>query len=227
MENNNTTNGVIISTSNPFDECSDDDLIALIASNPKMVSMIAIAKATLESRELAREKIERERVFADGLTKLVKKLGIPPESFHNAFLAYTLVTKDDNTKPATDVTIIDTQAVMDSENKVVTPSTSHVEKRYPKVQVYEWTLTVNHICNVPQSDKAGKQLSEKTSGRVHIYKHEADKADTDCGIHASYQAFANVAEWYDDKGTKHTGINTGTDSANRAITKYGYYGVKC
>lgn len=204
---------------NGFDSLDKATLKALqvqFKDNPNVLALVNASLATIEAVEAE----EKKRLdFEKSLNAI--KLTAPPNGVYNVFGHYTEVEVDDKAQAKVEVEIVKDKAVLDENGNIIKPAVMAKEMRYPKIKVMQWVWVVNHVCKGQNSSQANKRTRQ-----VHVFKHNVNGPDTDCGIYPSAEAFTKDLEWVDDNGIKHKGVSSGKDSATRVLARYGYYTIK-
>ena len=215
MENGMQTIG------NGFDSLDKDTLKGLqvqFKDNQNVLALVNASLATIEANELEEKKrLDFEKSLNAG------KLTAPPSGVYNVYGHYGEIEIEDKSQPKVEIEIVKEQAILDSNGNITTPAVMGKEMRHPKIKAMQWIWVVNHVCKGQNGSQASNR---KSSRQVHVFKHNVNGADIDCGIYPSSEAFTNDLEWVDDNGIKHKGVSSGKDSATRTLARYGYYVIK-
>lgn len=152
-------------------------------------------EALVAEAEIAKVSALRDRIFIKATDKM---LGVLPE--------YSPDWRKDTATQAINIRTVEVDDFHQEEVEVEVNGV--LEMRHPKKLI----RTVIIGIAVTQAKTASTTTASKRA--INIFKHNPTGADEGFGEFANYQAFA------DSKG-----INTGQDSAKRALERDGYYGV--
>jgi hypothetical protein len=101
--------------------------------------------------------------FNSKVAKAVNTLPVPPQGVFNIFLSYRDIEIEDKTGKPEAVEVIDQQAVLDDDGKIITPAVKHTEDRYPKHTVKQWVAELNKSITVNRTSSGSDTPVSKRS----------------------------------------------------------------
>lgn len=152
-------------------------------------------EALVIEEAVVKVKAQIDKIFTKATDKM---LGVLPE--------YTPDWRKDTATQAINIRTVEVDDTTQEQEELIVDGVSSM--RYPKTLVRTVTIGIA----VTQAKTSSTTTTSKRA--INIFKHNPTGADEGFGEFANYQAFA------DSKG-----INTGQDSAKRALERDGYYGV--
>ena len=163
-------------------------------------------KSLLEVKEMYSSKAKDSKAILVGLPK-------PPANILNVHFSWSEVEEDDVTKPQSEVEIVDVQAQIDKDGKILEQAKTHKEMRYPKVKAWRWLLEVNKVLVVnPRTSSGCSGNEEKTLKRaISIFKK--------VGLSLTYAGSFSSGQ----KACDHFKLVVGKDSSNRVLLNNGLY----
>jgi len=180
----------------------DGHPLRVIAEGQKLI----IAKLE-ESEKL--KAIENEQIDI-----LVDQLLEPQSegSTRNIHIHYGEIEEEDTEAEQVEVEVIVKQAVLDSDNRIVSPAVKETRMVYPKVKVTKWVWSDKGKFPQPSGSSNNTNKTTSTKRGKTVYKHNPNGADEYLGNFKSCQAFCDLK-----------GFVVGGDSPCRVLEREGYY----
>lgn len=190
---------------------SDEDLAGMKTKYSDNPSVVTLIDGILETRNKALAQAKAKAKFEGGIAKLFVNLP-HPEDTYNVYARWAEVEVEDTTKEALEeVEIVDAQAILDDDGKIVTEAVTHTEARYPTVKVFKWVVETNKGLSTAR----GGTTTPTTSKRA-ILVSKRDEANPSQLVEVGKFTSAS-------KACEKLGLTIGGDSATRVIQREGLF----
>lgn len=191
---------------------SNSDLEDMKAKFSDNASVVKLIDGILEGRVKAQAEADAKLKFEAGVAKFfngTNSKGKPycphPEDIHNIYVRWALVEVEDTSGDGEEVTVIITPAVV-KEGEIVTDAVTEVQTRYPKMEVWQWVVEVNHKVKAD----SGSDAPKSSKRAITVFKRNGTQLE-DKGHFASAS-----------KACEALGLTIGGDSATRVLSREGY-----
>lgn len=189
---------------------TNKELKALAVKHTGNTKITELVNGILEARLAEAIEAEALKAFEAKVDEILVSLP-HPTSVTNILMRWAKVDIEDTSKEKEEVTIVDTQAVLDKDGKITTPAVTHTEMRHPTIEAFKYVSSVNHACGTrgsgtgtPQAKKRGITVSRRespTSANLVLVGHFPSGA----------------------KACEYLKLDTAGDSAIRVIRKENYF----